>query len=100
MNGIVAGEIQGLPVSWLLSLAEAQYVLYVAVSGEDRLLFWENARLSPAAIAGVVRLSPKHRQQWQQQLEVLLHDPLPPVNGHRQTSSNIAELAAHAEALK
>ncbi|MGI4790017.1 MAG: hypothetical protein ACRYFS_14345 [Janthinobacterium lividum] len=42
-DGPSAGEIEGLPVVWRLSLAEAHHVLYVGDDGSDRVLFWQNA---------------------------------------------------------
>lgn len=98
------GEIEGFPVAWRLSLAEAHHVLYAALSGEDHLLFWQNSRQSPVTIVGVMRLTPEHREQWEQQLKALLHDLLPRTNGHRQFISGgagpvVAE-ALVSEALK
>lgn len=68
----IDGEIEGFPVVWRLSLAEAYHVLYLAVSGEDLLLFWENAHQSPVKIAGVMRLTPKHQQQWTRMINVVM----------------------------
>ena len=59
-----AGEIEGLPVAWRLSLAEAHHVLYVGDDGPDRVLFWQDARTSPVSIVGIMRLSPVQHQSW------------------------------------
>lgn len=72
LNSPVDGEMEGLPVVWLLSLAEAHHVLYGAVSGKDFLLFWQNARQSPVTIAGVMRLTPKCQRQWTQMLNAAM----------------------------
>lgn len=72
LAGGAAGELQGLPVAWLLSLSEAHHVLYMAASGSNRLLFWQNADQSPVLLAGVMRLSPEQRVQWQETLSAAL----------------------------
>ncbi len=79
LAGGVAGELQGLPVAWLLSLAEAHHALYVAESGSERLLFWQNAHQSPVFLAGVMRLSPEQRVQWQEALTAVLEPAKMPV---------------------
>jgi len=63
-----AGEINGVPVSCLVPLAEAHHVLYVGNDGLDCLLFWQNARPAPPILAGAMRLSTEQRRQWQKQI--------------------------------
>lgn len=63
-----AGEMNGYRVACLLLLSEAHHALYVASSGSDRLLFWQNAHSSPVFLAGVMRLSASQRRQWTQSL--------------------------------
>ena len=67
-----AGSIEGHLVAWLLSLAEAHHGLYIALSGSDSLLFWQDASRSPVAIVGVMRLSPERCAQWQESLAASL----------------------------
>ena len=67
-DGTAAGEIEGLPVVWRLSLFEAHHALYVADDGTDRVLFWQNAHGPALFIAGVMRLTPSQQQQWVQML--------------------------------
>ncbi len=44
----------------------------MAASGSNRLLFWQNADQSPVLLAGVMRLSPEQRVQWQETLSAAL----------------------------
>jgi len=74
----VAGEIEGTPVAWILSLAEAHHVLYTGASGSGCLLFWQDARTSPVSIAGVMCLSSVMRQQWVETLGRVLEEAKQP----------------------
>lgn len=67
----VMGKISGYEVIWVLSLAEANSTLYMAVDGEERLLFWQNGE---ATIISITKLSPAQSLQWKNQLEMLLFE--------------------------
>lgn len=67
-----AGTIEGHVVAWLLSLAKAHHALYIALSGPDRLLFWQDANRLPVAIVGSMCLSPERCAQWQESLAASL----------------------------
>ena len=68
------GEMDGFAVACLLLLSEAHHALYVADSGSDRLLFWQNAHSAPVFLAGVMRLSLSQRRQWTQALAKVLEE--------------------------
>ncbi len=72
LDSPIAGEINGFPVVWLLSLSEAHHCLYVADAGDRTLLFWENAHKTPVTLAGVMCLSPEQREQWQETLSTVM----------------------------
>ena len=71
-------RLEGLPVSWRLSLAAAHHVLYVGDDRADRVLFWQNTLTSPVSIAGVMRLSPAQSQQWVKTLNKALEEAARP----------------------
>ena len=73
-----AGEMNGLPVTCLLLLSEAHHALYVASSGSDRLLFWQDARTAPVSLAGIMRLTPPQGRHWVQALDEALRSELTP----------------------
>jgi len=56
-------EWLGREVFWILSLAEAHHVLYVAREGADTLLLWQDAGTGTEAVS-VMRLSPAQREEW------------------------------------
>ncbi len=64
-------RINGYPVACLLTLSEAHHTLYVAQSGSDGLLFWQDAG-SPALPITAMRLSPERCAQWQESLAASL----------------------------
>ena len=63
------GKISGYEVTWVLSLAEAHSTLYMAVDGEERILFGQNGE---ATIIGITKLSQAQSLQWNNQLKMLL----------------------------
>lgn len=63
------GKLEGLDVSWVLSLAEAHHVLYVSVY-QDKTLIWQAAN-SVGMPTYIMRLSKDQLLQWRSQLEVL-----------------------------
>ena len=65
-----AGQIEGHTVSWVFSLAGANYahVLYMATEGTDKLLYWQDA-IGPVKIFCKMRLSQEERLEWRRQLE-------------------------------
>jgi len=65
-------RIDGYPATCLLLLSEAHHALYVASSGSDRLLFWQDAGQPELPIVGVMRLSPGQCAQWQESLAASL----------------------------
>ncbi len=73
------GEMNGLPVACLLLLNEAHHALYVAESGSERILFWQNAHTGPVFLSGVMSLSPFHSRQWTQTLAQILEEAKMPL---------------------
>ena len=63
-------DVEGVPVRWILSLAEAHHVLYAAVRGpEDLCLFWIDAHTAPTRIVATIDISPRQRAEWREELE-------------------------------
>jgi hypothetical protein len=98
-EALPSGEIAGYNVRYLFILAEAHHALYVADEGDDRLLFWQNAHQAPVTLAGIIRLSPAQRQQWQSQLHVL-RKSFPNFSYPLTVPKEIAEIVGGVEALK
>jgi len=61
-------ELLGHKVSWVLTLAEAHHILYVANDGMEKVLLWQDRY---GEIVAIIRLSHDQCLQWRSQLESL-----------------------------
>jgi hypothetical protein len=61
------GEIDGLRVSWVLSLSSPHVSIYSAEVDRDRWLFFQNAE---AVITGIIILAPEQQEIWKSQLKL------------------------------
>src|SRR6266496_6524197 len=57
------GRLEDMSVSWILSLAEAHYVLYVSMNTEDKTLIWQNAQ-SAGKETYIMTMSRDQLLQW------------------------------------
>lgn len=64
-----AGEIEGHPVSWVMSLASPHVSVYCTEVDQDRRLFFQNAE---AIIIGIVILTPEQIELWTNLLQQAL----------------------------
>jgi hypothetical protein len=64
-----AGEIEGHPVSWVMSLASPHVSVYCAEVDQDRWLFFQN---SEAIIIRIIILTPEQQEQWKIELQEAL----------------------------
>jgi hypothetical protein len=64
-----AGEIEGHPVSWVMSLASPHFSVYCAEVDQDRWLFFQN---SEAVIIRIIILTPEQQEQWKSELQEAL----------------------------
>jgi hypothetical protein len=64
-----AGEIEGHPVSWVMSLASPHVSVYCAEVDQDRWLFFQNAE---AIIIRILILTPEQQEQWKSELHEAL----------------------------
>jgi hypothetical protein len=64
-----AGEIEGHPVSWVMSLASPHFSVYCAEVDQDRWLFFQNAE---AVIIRIIILTPEQQEQWKSELQEAL----------------------------
>jgi hypothetical protein len=64
-----AGEIEGHPVSWVMSLASPHVSVYCAEVDQDRWLFFQN---SEAIIIRIIILTPEQIELWKGQLQSTL----------------------------
>ena len=64
-----AGEIEGHPASWVMSLASPHVIVYCAEVDQDRWLFFQN---SEAIIIRIIILTPEQQAQWKNELQSIL----------------------------
>ena len=64
------GRLEGMNISWVLSLAETHHVLYVSTDTEDKTLIWQNAH-STRNPTYRMRISKDELSKWRSQLETL-----------------------------
>ena len=64
-----AGEIEGHPASWVMSLASPHVSVYCAEVDQDRWLFFQN---SEAIIIRIIILTPEQQAQWKNELQSIL----------------------------
>lgn len=65
LTDLDAGAPYGYIVRWVLSLAEEHSALYMAVTNECKLLFWQLDK-NPAPI--IMHLLPEQASKWREQL--------------------------------
>jgi hypothetical protein len=58
-----AGIIGDKEVYWVLSLAEAHHVLYLAKDQSDTVLYWKDLGAG-VGVVGIIRLSDVQKQTW------------------------------------
>jgi len=66
-----AGQIDGLDVAWVVSLSEHHTSMYVATSGSDRVLLFEDAA---GKVIGRVELDEAERGEWAVALRKAVRD--------------------------
>jgi len=64
-----AGEIEGHPVSWVMSLASPHVSVYCAQVDQQRWLFFQNAE---AIIIRIIILTPEQQEHWKSELQQVL----------------------------
>ena len=64
-----AGEIEGHPASWVMSLASPHVSVYCAEVDQDRWVFFQN---SEAIIIRIIILTPEQQAQWKNELQSIL----------------------------
>ena len=62
----IAGELEGQPVRWVLTLSEEHSTLYAARSGDERLLLIQDG---DAKLVGRLTISDVDWERWRQALE-------------------------------
>ncbi len=67
----IAGASNGKQVYWILSLLEAYHTLYCAISGEDKILFWQDKH---GNIISEIKLPTPLANQWIIQLKAMRYD--------------------------